>query len=149
MNFGITYLKNTVTFLKFCSWRNEYRHWLQKLLTTLNSILVHKYKMRRSSNLPSCSSAAAFFLLSLSSLSRLPLIFLLDDMKITEVQSMDDLANIAGMVPTSGATPLASMNAEYIETSAYGVHETINTTRMTYLKKKKLFSLNETNLPGK
>jgi hypothetical protein len=41
---------------------------------------------------------------------------------------------MAGMVPTSGGTPFASMNALYIETRAYGVHETINTTLLVKQK---------------
>lgn len=53
-------------------------------------------------------------------------IFLFDRIKNIELRIVDDLANIAGKVVCSGVISSGFMNALYIETTAYGVHEKIN-----------------------
>ena len=39
---------------------------------------------------------------------------------MTEVQSCDDLANMAGNVPSNGESPASFTKAEYNDTMAYG-----------------------------
>ena len=52
-------------------------------------------------------------------------------------QTNEDLANIPGSVVVSGLKWLDAMNAEYIETTAYGLHvniyPTLNYKKITYL----------------
>jgi len=61
-------------------------------------------------------------------------------MYINGVKANDDLASIEGTSENSGVIPFGSINALYIETSAYGVHAKRNINMMAMLREMSFFS---------
>ena len=61
-------------------------------------------------------------------------------MYIKGVKAKDDLASIEGTSENSGVIPFGSINALYIETSAYGVHAKRNINMMAMLREMSFFS---------
>ena len=76
--------------------------------------------MRTLKNLLRLWSSVVADILSLRISVNRCLAFLLEKIYSTEVQSIDDLANSAGMVPANGGTPFSLTKALYMDTSLYG-----------------------------